>query len=75
VLVEALEDVIAYPNGVDKLEISKGSSIELESAEVEFLLKRNLVKEVKPPKPKKEVKPSSVKKETKPAKKAKKETK
>jgi hypothetical protein len=72
VLVEALEDIIAYPNGVDKVELSKGSSILLEPKDAEFLLKRNLVKEAKP---KKETKPKAkAKKETKPSKK-KKETK
>lgn len=70
-LVEALKDVIAYPNGVDKVSLLEGSSIELDPSDAEFLLKRELVKEVKP---KKETKPVKAKKETKPSKK-KKETK
>jgi len=64
--VEVLNDVMAYPNGVDKLALSKGSIVEVESFEAAFLLKRDLVKEVKPMAKKKEVKPlKRVKKETK----------
>jgi hypothetical protein len=77
VLVEALKDFKAYPNGVSKLEMLEGSILLVEPSDAEFLIKRELVKEAKPKKakaPKKESKPKVKAKETKPSKK-KKETK
>ena len=67
-LVEILVDVIAYPNGVDKIQLSKGSSVELESFDAEFLIERKMAKvkkETKPVTKKKETKPLKTKKETK----------
>jgi hypothetical protein len=67
-LVEILVDGVAYPNGFDKVQLSKGSSIELEPSDAKFLIERDMAKvkkETKPVTKKKETKPLKTKKETK----------
>ena len=68
--IKVLEDVIAYPNGNDKISLLKGSVLEMEPFDADFFLKRGYAEEVKA-KPKKEIKPLKAKKETKPLKKKK----